>query len=61
MTHIFNQLADYGPVYGFWSFIFERLNKVLKSYATRGHAGSGIEVTFMREFMRDAALRFMVC
>lgn len=48
-------------MYGFWTFVFERLNKVLKSYATSGHGGGEIEVTFMREFMRNAALRHIVC
>ncbi|KAI0038536.1 hypothetical protein FA95DRAFT_1505463 [Auriscalpium vulgare] len=60
VTHIFDQLRDYGPVYGFWTFIFERLNKVLKSYSTNNHSGGEIEVTFMRAFVRDATLRQMV-
>lgn len=60
LTHIFEQLDDYGPVYGFWTFVFERLNKVLKSYATSGHGGGEIEVAFIREFMRNAALRHIV-
>lgn len=50
LTHIFDQIEDYGPVYSFWTFLFERLNKVLKSYSTRGRAGGDIEVTFMCEF-----------
>ncbi|KAA1479991.1 hypothetical protein DENSPDRAFT_789804, partial [Dentipellis sp. KUC8613] len=61
LTHIFDQICDYGPVYGFWTFIFERLNKVLKSYSTNNHGGGEIEVSFMRAFMPDAALRAMVC
>ncbi|KZT04236.1 uncharacterized protein LAESUDRAFT_629493, partial [Laetiporus sulphureus 93-53] len=39
VTHIFDQIDDYGPVYGFWSFLSERLNKVLKSYSTNNHDG----------------------
>ena len=61
MTHIFDQIEDYGPVYYFWTYIYERLNKVLKSYSTSGHSGGEVEVTFMREFMRNALLRHMVC
>ncbi|KAH9911971.1 hypothetical protein B0H21DRAFT_714183, partial [Amylocystis lapponica] len=57
MTHIFDQIEDYGPVYGFWTFLTERLNKVLKSYATNNHAGGEIEVTFFRAFSRDVRLR----
>ncbi|KAI1786548.1 hypothetical protein LXA43DRAFT_1099092 [Ganoderma leucocontextum] len=44
LTHIFAQLVDnYGPVYGFWTFLFECLNKILKSYSTSGHGGGEIE------------------
>ena len=32
VVHIFDQIRDYGPVYNFWTFLFECLNKVLKSY-----------------------------
>ncbi|KAL5512094.1 hypothetical protein ACEPAG_3615 [Sanghuangporus baumii] len=28
VVHLFDQIYDYGPVYSFWTFIFERLNKV---------------------------------
>ncbi|KAG2133009.1 hypothetical protein DEU56DRAFT_914034 [Suillus clintonianus] len=56
VTHIFDQLQDYGPVYNFWTFLFERLNKVLKSYSTNNHSNGEIEVTFMRAFQKDVAL-----
>ncbi|TDL17694.1 hypothetical protein BD410DRAFT_807179 [Rickenella mellea] len=56
-THIFDQIFDYGPVYSFWSFLFERLNKVLKSYQTNNHENGEVEVTFFRAFMRDIRLR----
>ncbi|KAH9914437.1 hypothetical protein B0H21DRAFT_703670, partial [Amylocystis lapponica] len=60
VTHIFEQIDDYGPVYGFWTFLTERLNKVLKSYATNNHDGSELEVTFFRAFSRDVRLRRLV-
>src|SRR6267154_4649925 len=60
VTHIFDQILDYGPVYGFWTFVFERLNKVLKSYSTNNHAGGELETTFVREFMRNTSLRRLV-
>ena len=60
VTHVFDQILDYGPVYGFWSFLMERLNKVLKSYKTNSHAFGELEVTFLREFQRDVRLRDMV-
>ena len=60
MTHIFDQILDFGPVYNWWTFLFERLNKVLKSYRTNNHSGGDIEVSFMRAFNRDVTLREMV-
>ena len=60
IVHIFEQIRDYGPVYGLWTFTFERLNKVLKSYATNNHSGGAIEVSFFRAFRRDSRLREIV-
>jgi hypothetical protein len=57
ITHIFQIIRDFGPVYGFWTFLFERLNKLLKSYDTNNHGNGELEVTFFREFQRDANLR----
>ena len=57
-THIFDQII--GPVYSFWSFLFERLNKVLKSYQTNNHEDGEVEVTFFRAFSRDVRLRDLV-
>ncbi|KAI0337532.1 hypothetical protein BDW22DRAFT_1339624, partial [Trametopsis cervina] len=61
ITHIFDQLNDYGPVYGFWTYLFERLNKILKSYAVNNHSAGELEVTFLREFNRESRLRSLVC
>ncbi|KAJ7714113.1 hypothetical protein DFH07DRAFT_763144, partial [Mycena maculata] len=60
ITHIFQIIRDFGPVYGFWTFLFERLNKLLKSYDTNNHGDGELEVTFFREFHRDANLREVV-
>ncbi|OCH86190.1 hypothetical protein OBBRIDRAFT_814722 [Obba rivulosa] len=60
ITHIFTQIEDFGPVYGFWTFLFERLNKILKNYSVNNHEGGELEVTFMREFDRERRLRCMV-
>ncbi|KAJ7712854.1 hypothetical protein B0H16DRAFT_1811810 [Mycena metata] len=57
ITHIFKIIRDFGPVYGFWTFLFERLNKLLKSYDTNNHGDGELELTFFREFHRDANLR----
>ena len=61
ITHIIDQIRDFGPVYGFWTYLFERLNKMLKSYAVNNHGEGELEVTFMREYMRETRLRSMVC
>ncbi|KAJ7470860.1 hypothetical protein FB451DRAFT_1472522 [Mycena latifolia] len=53
-------IRDFGPLYGFWTFLFERLNKLLKSYDTNNHGDGELEVTFFREFHRDANLREVV-
>ena len=34
----------------FWTFLFKRLNKVLKGFKTNNHGGGVLETTFFREF-----------
>ncbi|OJT12651.1 hypothetical protein TRAPUB_10801 [Trametes pubescens] len=55
-THTADFVRDYGPLRGFWTFLFERLNKILKSYRTNNHEGGEIETTFFREFHRSMRL-----
>lgn len=57
VTHVFDQLLDFGPVYGIWTFATERLNKVLKGIRTNNHSGGDIECSFVRSYFRYAALR----
>ncbi|EKM61708.1 uncharacterized protein PHACADRAFT_82948, partial [Phanerochaete carnosa HHB-10118-sp] len=59
-THIFDQIPDYGPMYGFWTYLFERLNNILKGYSVNGHGGGELEVTFFRKFSRQVKLRSML-
>ncbi|KAI0634504.1 hypothetical protein C8Q77DRAFT_1073071 [Trametes polyzona] len=56
-THTAEFVRDYGPLREFWTFLFERLNKILKGYRTNNHEGGEIEATFFREFHRSAQLR----
>ncbi|KAJ7864719.1 hypothetical protein B0H13DRAFT_2237002 [Mycena leptocephala] len=51
-THTSRCVRNYGPLHEFWTFLFERLNKVLKSYKTPNHAGGELEASFFREFQR---------
>ncbi|KAJ3500582.1 hypothetical protein NLJ89_g9730 [Agrocybe chaxingu] len=50
--HTPDSVRDYGPLHKFWTFLFERLNKVLKSYKTNNHGRGEIETSFFREFHR---------
>lgn len=59
-THTAECVRDYGPLHGFWTFLFERLNKVLKSYKTNNHSGGELETSFSREFHRTVAAARMV-
>ncbi|THU88212.1 hypothetical protein K435DRAFT_680238 [Dendrothele bispora CBS 962.96] len=51
-THTASNIRNYGPLHEFWTFLFERLNRVLKSYNTANHSGGELEVSFFREFDR---------
>ncbi|THU81926.1 hypothetical protein K435DRAFT_692588, partial [Dendrothele bispora CBS 962.96] len=51
-THTASNIRNYGPLHEFWTFLFERLNRVLKSYNTANHSGGELEVSFFREFHR---------
>ncbi|KAJ7170889.1 hypothetical protein C8R43DRAFT_1120617 [Mycena crocata] len=51
-THTSRCVCNYGPLREFWTFLFECLNKVLKSYKTPNHAGGELEASFFREFQR---------
>lgn len=59
-AHMPAQIRDYGPVYNFWTFLTERLNKVLKGFELNGWGGGKVEETMMREFMRASSLKTMV-
>ena len=48
--HLKACIEDYGPVYAFWLFSFERLNGILGSYHLNNHA---ISVQVMRHFNND--------
>ena len=48
--HLKDSLLDYGPVYAFWLFSFERFNGVLGNYSTNN---KNIEVQLMRKFINQ--------
>ncbi|KII90058.1 hypothetical protein PLICRDRAFT_577874 [Plicaturopsis crispa FD-325 SS-3] len=51
-THVPDCARNFGPLHGFWTFLFERLNKVLKSFNTNNHSNGELETTFFQEFQR---------
>lgn len=48
--HLKTILEDYGPVYGFWLFSYERYNGILEHQPTSNHC---IEIQIMRRFLQD--------
>ncbi|KAF8834588.1 hypothetical protein BDN67DRAFT_914663, partial [Paxillus ammoniavirescens] len=59
-VHLATQIRDYGPVYNFWAFLSERLNKVLKSSNSNNWTGGQIEISMMREFAHGSRLDSLV-
>lgn len=55
-THIGACVRNFGPLHDFWTFLFERLNKLLKSYKTNNHSNGALETTFFMEFHRTCEL-----
>ncbi|KAJ7258646.1 hypothetical protein C8J57DRAFT_1073653 [Mycena rebaudengoi] len=55
-VHVPDQLVDFGPVYNFWAFLTERLNKLLKNLNSNNWTGGALEVSMMREFHRNSAV-----
>lgn len=54
ILHLKNSLTDYGPVYSFWCFAFERYNGILGSYHTNNKR---IEPQIMRKFFNQQAVQ----
>jgi hypothetical protein len=60
VTHVGACVCNFGPLHDFWTFLFEWLNKLLKSYKTNNHANGTLETTFFRQFHRTCKLRRLV-
>ena len=50
--HLQQSILDFGPIYSFWCFPYERLNGVLGSYSTSRHS---IVIQIMRKFSSNSA------
>ncbi|KAJ7790616.1 hypothetical protein B0H14DRAFT_3161315 [Mycena olivaceomarginata] len=55
-VHIPDQVVQYGPLNGFWAFLTERLNKILKNLNSNNWTGGRLEVSMMREFHRSSRI-----
>ena len=53
--HLKECILDFGPVYGFWLFSFERYNGILGGYHTNQKS---IEIQVMRRFLSDMSVRY---
>jgi hypothetical protein len=47
---------NFRPLHDFWTFLYEWINKVLKSYKTNNHGSGELETTFFKEFHRTCEL-----
>ena len=54
--HLRECVENYGSIYGFWLFSFERFNGILGSYHTNDKT---VEIQIMRKFMTSGALANM--
>lgn len=53
-------IIHFGPVYGFWAFLIERLNYYLKQFRSNNWGGGKLEISMMRSFWKDAAVNAFV-
>ncbi|KAF8203523.1 hypothetical protein K438DRAFT_1580620, partial [Mycena galopus ATCC 62051] len=60
-VHIPDQILLFGPLNGFWAFLTERLNKILKNLNSNNWTGGRLEVSMMREFHRSTRINTVVC
>ena len=51
--HLAECIRDYGPVYAFWCFSFERYNGILGTYQ---HNNKALPIQMMRKFLEDESL-----
>jgi hypothetical protein len=60
-VHLEEQICDFGPVYNFWTFLSERLNKLLKSSNSNNWTTGGqLEISMMREFVSGMRMEALV-
>ncbi len=60
-THVGECMRNYGPLYNFWTFLYEWLNKVLKSYKTNNHGHRELKTMFFNDFQKTCHISQLVC
>jgi len=55
-THLVDCILDYGPVYSFWLFSFERYNGILGEYGTNQKS---VEIQLMRKFISGQMIKYV--
>ncbi|PPQ99854.1 hypothetical protein CVT24_009605 [Panaeolus cyanescens] len=51
--HYYDMIREYGPVYGYWLFAFERFNGILENVNHNGHDGGEMETTLLRNWIQN--------
>jgi len=59
-THIGECVRNYGLLHDFWTFLYKRLNKVLKLYKTNNHGHGELETTFFNDFQKTCHISQLV-
>ena len=54
--HLLECIQDFGPVYNFWCFSFERYNGILGSYHTNN---KNVGLIIMRKFCKESKIHVM--
>ncbi|OAD81184.1 hypothetical protein PHYBLDRAFT_161810 [Phycomyces blakesleeanus NRRL 1555(-)] len=57
--HLRETVLNFGPVYGYWLFSFERCNDILKNYAT--NRKDGFEGTYMKKYLEEVYQGDLIC
>ena len=59
-VHMGDQNRDFATVNHFWTFLTERLNKILKNVNNNNWGGGQLEICMMRAFGRDSRFETIV-
>ena len=55
-----DQMLNFGPIYDFWTFMTEHLNKILKNINNNHWVGGCLEISMMRGFGHETQFKILV-